>query len=95
MKDYPLRVAGLIDPDNGEAVGYYTKGHHDAAIFLSEGARTLGYVYNAADVGHVVPTYMRWEFCAYLDGDGRSLRMLVDHDAPGRGIFPVTLLDLS
>lgn len=87
MKDYPLEVMEMHDIDSGGRCAFYSKGHHDADKFAAEVKREFEI---EIDLDRIQARYMRWEM--YTGPDG-PCQIGADHLAPGRGIFPITIVN--
>jgi hypothetical protein len=89
MKKYILEVETLVDIDCGETLSYYSKGHQDIQEFAEEVKNEYE---KDIDINKVRHEYMRWEMFSGPDGP-----VLVGnrHYKPGRGIFPITVVDAT
>lgn len=87
-KIYPLEVEELCEPGGMEAVCIFSKGHHDPQKFVEAVKREFEREISPEDV---VQRYGRWEMFTFSQG---RTQVLADQDEPGRGIFPVTIVDL-
>ncbi len=87
MKEYPLEIETLIDGDNGDRLGYYSKGHHDPSAFVAAIKERENEDWAPERVRHdwsrmaIVSGADGWERCLYSGKPGR------------RGVFPVTVIE--
>ena len=87
MKTYPLEVSALYDIDGGGDCTFYSKGWHDPEAF----AKAVKFEFeDDINVSKVKQIYMRWEMFSGPDG---AVQVGQVHYYPGRGIFPVTIVD--
>jgi hypothetical protein len=88
-KIYLLEVIELCEVGEGmEPVCIFSKGHHDPQKFVEEVKREFD---REISLTEVMQRYGRWEM---LNTGEEKVQVLADHSEPGRGIFPVTIVDL-
>jgi hypothetical protein len=83
-KVYPLEIEEMRESEDGDVLGYYSKGHHDDAAFNAA---------LQAFLGETIPLRLRprreWFRCACYGQD-----RVFDTGKPGqRGSFPITCVD--
>jgi hypothetical protein len=80
-------VCELRDIDNGDVLSIYSKGWHDPTEF----AKIAKYEFEIdIDISKVRTIYLRWEMFNGPDGVCQIAQV---HAYPGKGIFPVTIVD--
>ena len=91
MKEYVLKVQELWDPYGGDLLGYYTKGHHDAAAFIEiansrDRAEGGDGDWAECDVAH------RWWRTVQAPAGTEVDYLFQAVSGPGRGVYPVTVV---
>lgn len=81
-----MEISPIIDLGNGDALGYYAKGHQDPALFLEDLTDSYGpHEFKPSEVRHA---YFR---AVPIKSSEANFRL--DQVSKGRGAFPVTSVD--
>jgi hypothetical protein len=83
-RSYPLDVDPLTGQD-GEGLGYFSKGHHDPEAFVREASHFDGLLYPAK--------YVRHAYYRAVPSQNDDLDTIYYETKPGRGAWPVTLIE--
>lgn len=89
-KTYPLEIACLYDIDGDwSLLSVYSQGHHDPAEFVKMAKEWEDIDCKVEAVKH---KFMRWEMGPGPDG---PTHVAAFHKKSGRGIFPITIVELQ
>ena len=86
---WPLEVQYMRDVEGGGGITvYFSRGHHDPGEFIREVHEEYDVMLDETDV---VQRYMRWSMITGPDG---PCQVGEEYTQPGRGRFPVTLVNV-
>lgn len=94
-REYPLEITYSMYLDRGTLANYYSKGHHDKAVFLEE-LKAEEFPESYVD-GPITLEYVQHKYCRNSVEGGLEPGWFVYryYDEPGRGRYPVTVYDIE